>query len=387
MSSKTRTIAYGIAALAVAAVLVAAYTYIPAFMSQTQASSTYVVMLTDPPSVPSGTLWLNLTYSGVSLHVTTPGKGSQWVDVPAPGTVNLLGLYSQNESQVIASSKIPVGSLVDQVRLDVVSVQIDVNNTVSSVASVTNQISISINNPQAAGAGISGSLLNMMPSIAQISGVNASGGAANYFVMVPSATAIAKGNVSQSEAGMGQRMKLSAQDHSELQQAEAAGNVTVVGSSLAVNGNTTALTVTLKNDGKTNATVFGLVLHGNLSASLYLPSGLCPVNATSHNQTTNGRPANQTGCVNARQIEHPDTLAFRIDTTSNTLVPLFGDQSFNGTSMLLVQPGQTVTLSFSGTIQLSPKAAPVIVITPVSGQSYTLRLMGEGFETSTVTAT
>ncbi|MDG6940162.1 MAG: hypothetical protein JRN39_07165, partial [Nitrososphaerota archaeon] len=59
-------------------------------------------------------------------------------------------------------------------------------------------------------------------------------------------------------------------------------------------------------------------------------------------------------------------------------------------------PHASVTLSFQGVIQLTHGSEeqshnngqmPTMVLTPVSGSHYTIRLMGEGFETFTVTAT
>jgi len=57
-------------------------------------------------------------------------------------------------------------------------------------------------------------------------------------------------------------------------------------------------------------------------------------------------------------------------------------------SYLALQPGQTVTLSFSSIIALPQSWNNAgSAITPIVGNNYTVQLMGEGFQTYTVTAT
>jgi hypothetical protein len=100
---------------------------------------------------------------------------------------------------------------------------------------------------------------------------------------------------------------------------------------------------------------------------------------------------------------HPSTIPFKVNGSS--LIPLFGDQEDNEhdgehehddenehmeLSSLVLQPGQSVTLSFSGVIALHPHEdsmmSPAMVVTPIVGGNYTLRLMGEGYQTFNVTA-
>ena len=67
------------------------------------------------------------------------------------------------------------------------------------------------------------------------------------------------------------------------------------------------------------------------------------------------------------------------------------DDEDKGLSSLTLQPGQDITLTFSGVIALDhhddENKGPTMVITPIAGQSYTIRLMGEGYKTYNVTAT
>jgi hypothetical protein len=60
-------------------------------------------------------------------------------------------------------------------------------------------------------------------------------------------------------------------------------------------------------------------------------------------------------------------------------------------SYLALQPGQTVTLTFSGVIGLQHgqnfNDRPGLTMTPLLGNTYTIQITGEGFQTYTVTAT
>ena len=91
--SRKWTLKYGLAAVLVAIVVIAVVLYANPLSSvtpsQTSAAASFVVMLTDPPTVPAGTTVLNLTYSNVTLHVTYPNGTAVWLSVNASGTVNL----------------------------------------------------------------------------------------------------------------------------------------------------------------------------------------------------------------------------------------------------------------------------------------------------------
>jgi len=77
-----------------------------------------------------------------------------------------------------------------------------------------------------------------------------------------------------------------------------------------------------------------------------------------------------------------------------SLAPLFGDGSDHegagAASSVTLKPGQSITLSFTGTIGLKTEGGqhgPSLVIGSISGGSYTIRLEGEGFQTAQVVAT
>jgi hypothetical protein len=132
------------------------------------------------------------------------------------------------------------------------------------------------------------------------------------------------------------------------------------------------------NQGSVTFKVFGLTLHGELNA------------------TRTWEKINQEGQIVREVIVQniaPDTIPFEINGSS--LIPYFGIEQENyddtAISPLTLQPGQNVTLSFSGVISVQPERVdmnhPPIIVTPMVGDNYTLRLMDEGFQTFIVNAT
>jgi hypothetical protein len=144
-----------------------------------------------------------------------------------------------------------------------------------------------------------------------------------------------------------------------------------------VNGNATGLSVTLKNEGKVTFRVFGLTLHGEF------------------NTTKSWRAMKfRGGCHEEQRVRiHPETIPFKLNGTS--LIPLYGTAGElcgrKPFSSATVDPGETLTLNFNGVIALyncwNHDSNPLFTITPIVDGSYTLRLMGEGFQTFTVEAT
>jgi hypothetical protein len=401
MSLKRKTIKLGVAAVVVAALIVAAtYFAAPAVIapsSQTKSqttsqstssqgtiSPTYLVLLTDPPQVPTGTEQLNVTYSGVSIQVTAPNGTSSWVSVNVSGTVNLVSLA--NLTQTIASAKVPAGSLATAVELGISSIQAKINGTTQVVTPLSSKITISVAQPTSANQNVTGAILDLSPTLARTQVVNASSGATtNHFVFVPSGVAIGTNNVNQSQAHVGSKARLSAGEGDQLKsvQSQVSGSISVTSAQLSVSGNKTTFSVTVKNSGDSGVTLFGLLLNGQVNMSMTLPT--CPPNPGY-------------ACT-AKQlsIEHPGAIPFRINGTSlQPLLGFEGQQGVGNVSAITIGAGQSVTLTFSGVISvqapnqvqaggLAP-ASPSIALAPVSGQSYTIRLMGEGFSTFQVTA-
>ncbi len=331
-------------------------------------------MLTDPPTVPAGTTVLNLTYSDVSLHVVYSNGTSAWLPVNANGTVNLFSLV--NVSQTIASTIVPTDSKVDKIQFTIAGVEAEVNGTLYSVTALSNTLVISVANSQV-NETLSGVLVDFNPTLVQIQATDSDGNLVNYYVLVPSATATVVTSLSKAQVKVGTIVELRQNDRERLVRVvqEFSKNVTIVSASLSVNGNATNLSVTLMNEGDITFKIFGLTLHGEFNA------------------TRTWKIKNWMGEMMREEfIEriHPNTIPFKANDSS--LIPLFGTNhdDDNKISSLTLAPGESATLSFSGVIGFQPDIGmmkgPAIVVTPITGNNYTVRLMGEGFETLNVTA-
>jgi hypothetical protein len=370
--SRKWTLKYGLAAVLVAIVVIAVALFAnPITPSQTSASASFMVMLTDPPTVPAGTTVLNLTYSNVTLHVAFPNGTADWLPVNASGTVNLFSLV--NYSQTIASTTIPNGSAVDKIQFTIAGVDAVVNGTMYNVTALSDTLVVSVANSQV-NQTLSGVLIDFNPTLVQIQATDANGTLVYYYVLVPSATATIIGDLSKEQIKVGTIVELGQNNRAKLVHVveEFSNNVTLT-ASLSVNGNVTSLSVTIKNEGNVTFRIFGLTLHGEFNATRTWKKGHMDEEIF--------------------QRIHPDTIPFKVNGSS--LIPLFGtgqeDREDIVISSLTLQPGQNVTLSFSGVIVLQPEKGdmmhPAFVVTPIVGGNYTVRLMGEGFETFNVTAT
>jgi hypothetical protein len=214
------------------------------------------------------------------------------------------------------------------------------------------------------------------PTLVQIQATNSTGSLVDYYVLVPSATAVVATSLSRAQVKVGTIVELGQNDRERLVRVvEAFSNNVTVSASLSVNGNVTSLSVTLMNKGDVAFKIFGLTLHGEFNAT-----------RTWETEGMMGKMMNE---VIVERI-HPDTIPFWV--SSSSLVPLlFADHEGMEISPLTLEPGQNATLSFNGVIELQPDMGilkgPAIVVTPTAGDTYTLRLMGEGFETFSVNAT
>jgi hypothetical protein len=359
----------------------------PTMLPQTVSAASFTVMLTDPPNVPDGTTLLDLNYSDVSLHVTYPNGTIEWLPVGSSGNVNLLSLINMTET--IASTTIPVGSAIDKIQFTIADVEAVVKGELYNVTALSNTLVVNVANGNVNQA-LSGVLIDFNPTLVQIKAADANGVLVHYYVLVPSATATVVGNLDKAQVNVGTVVKLDDDDCKELEKTrrEFSNNIQVVSASLKVNGDVTSLSVTLKNEGASEARIFGLTLNGNLNSA-----------ATWQSNEDDKDDEDDENEEIAENI-HIETIPFKV--SSSSLTPLFStdddyDEEFEyddyehaDLSAFNLQPGQSITVSFSGVIVIQPEdddeGYSAIVVTPRVDVNYTLRLMGEGFQTFTVKA-
>jgi hypothetical protein len=375
MMTKKSTIKYSGAAVGIALLIIATALFAnpSTFPTPVAAQSTFTVMLTDPPVVPAGTTQLNLTYTDLSIHVVSPDQTAAWVPIEASGTVNLFSLV--NVSQTIAATTVPMNSTVDKVQFTISGITAEVNAHVYNVTALSDTFVVNVANAKI-NQTLSGVLIDFNPTLVQIQANDANDATVYYYVLVPSANAVIINGVSQDHAKVGTIVQLGENNRVRLArvQEQFNRNVTLISASLGVNGNNTSLSVTLRNDGDIAFKIFGLTLHGEFNAT--------------HTANGNGLRGRIESYIESRI--HPETIPFKISDSS--LTPLFGNggNQGNAASALVLQPGETVTVSFSGVIALHLDNRflqnPTMVLTPSAGSNYTIHLMGEGYQTYTVTA-
>jgi hypothetical protein len=334
--------------------------------------ATFAVMLTDPPTVPAGTTQLNLTYADALLHVIYPNATQEWLPVGASGNVNLFSLV--NMTQTLAPITIPLNSTVDKVQFTIANVTAVINEEPYNVTSLSDTFVVKVANG-AVNQTDSGVLIDFNPTLVQIQATDENDAIVYYYVLVPSANAIIVNELGPRQLKVGTIIEIGENNRVRLVRVKEdfSKNLTIVSATLTVNGNATGLSVTLKNEGNVTFRVFGLTLHGEFNTT----------------QNWGLKPFGRGWHMDFRVRIHPETIPFKVNGTS--LIPLYGVAGMNPFSSITVQPGETVTLNFDGVIALyygwGHGQNPMFTITPIVDDNYTLRLMGEGFQTFNVEAT
>ena len=123
MNTKSKVVISGmVAAVAAIALILSASVLLPA--STYSQSGTLSVLLTDPPTVPTGTSAVYITYSNLQVHVSGDGNQSGWITLGSSGTINLMGV--ENFSQTIASASIQKGTF-NALRFNITNVLVTYN--------------------------------------------------------------------------------------------------------------------------------------------------------------------------------------------------------------------------------------------------------------------
>jgi Domain of unknown function (DUF4382) len=338
-----------------------------------EAQAKVVILLTDPPTVPAGTTQLNLTYTDISLHVAYQNGTQEWIPVDASGTVNLFSLV--NVTQTIASATLPINSTVDKVQFTIANVSAVINSQTHNVTSLSDTFVVRIANG-AINQTLTGVLIDFNPTLVQIQAQDANDTTIYYYVLVPSANAMIVNDITSEHAKVGTIVKIGENNKVQLVRVKEdfSKNLTIVSATLTVNGNTTGLSVTLKNEGNVTFRVFGLTLHGEFNAAQSLKT-----KTTGHDKDEHMTKV------------HPETIPFKLSGTS--LIPVYGtaDERVDPFSSVTIQPSETLTLNFNDVIEFytgkDHNQNPKFTITPIVNETYTLRLMGEGYQTLAVEAT
>jgi hypothetical protein len=357
-----------ILAVIITASLAASSTWIAAKTPTAQAGnapdvpSQLIVELTDPPSVPSGTSSLNLTYTEMELSVLEPSQPASQTIMLIPGggstTLDLMDL--ENTSQTLALANVPAGTQVLAATFLVSKVAINVGGNVSSVSLATggNALQVVLSNQTVLQGTENVLLLQLSPAV-----LNGSSG----YQLVPSSVAVFKpqSEISENEGRVGFTQQLSTEDVLRLRHAK--GSISADLLSLDVSGNTTTMSIQVTNTGKIPERLLLFEIQGDFqwqcsssrSEGYWLEQKGCegdpnvivllpgePHNASS--QTTNATCAPR----HISEINGPDI--------ENELA-----------NPIVMNPGQCLMFSFSGTISLGNH---ILVPALEPGQKYSVQV-------------
>lgn len=376
MSTKW-TLKYSSAAVitAIIIILIALVANPPMLQTPTYTNTNFVIMLTDPPDVPAGTTTLSLTYSDIKIHITYPNKTAEWLVANVSGNINLLSLI--NMTQTLTNITIPTSSTIDKIQFTMTDIEAVINEITHNVTALSNTLTIEIANGYV-NQTLSGVLIDFTPILVEIESTDDYGALINYYVLVPSATAVIIEDIVESQLKAGTILKLKESHKTQLANAEEEfkKNVNIISTSLAVNDDTTTLTVTLKNEGTNDFRIVGATLHGEFKTT-----------------QTQKKQSDRQEQPSIRI--HPRTIPFKPEDTS--LVPLPGitpkqenEHETPNYPEVTLEPEETISLTFADVIILQPKnknTGQTTIITPIVDNDYRLKLMGQGFQTIDIIAT
>ena len=264
------------------------------------------------------------------------------------------------------------------VQFSIANVTAVINAQTYNVTSLSDTFVVKVANG-AVNKTLSGVLIDFNPTLVQIQATDENDTIEYYYVLVPSANAIIVNDITKEHVKVGTIIQIGENNKVTLVRVKEdfSKNLTIVSATLTVNDNSTGLSVTLKNDGDVTFRIFGLTLHGEFNTT----------------QSWDDKAFGHNWHKMYRVRMHPETIPFKLNGTS--LIPLYGTfwkHSERGSpfSSVIIKPGETLTLNFSDVIALYTgwryDQNPLFTIAPIVDGNYTLRLMGEGFQTFTVKA-
>ncbi len=401
MSVKKTTLQYAAVAIIVSLGIVAAsFLYIGLPMTGANSTSNnstggqlspLAIWLTDPPQVPSLTTSLNLTYSSIALLVGEPTGTSGQLNTktvavtPSGGSATIDLMKLQNVSQTIALASLPNSSVLYSVTFTVSKINIDVNNTVSTVALATGGTSFQVTmaHPTGFSAG-DFALLQLNPVV-----VDTPSG----YQLIPSSVGIM--GHSNSSDHVGDQHQLTANDNNALGSAK--GNVTASITALSVANNATTFTAIVNNSASVPVGLVGIGLHGNFT----VVGGACQTFGSQGSQSQGEGDGNHS----ASHADGPDMCAIPTHINEVVFIPVStptststsscstaklglanGEQELSDFHNLTINPGQCVQFTFSGIISYGNSNFTLVPST-TPGQVYALHVIASNGANQLVSCT
>lgn len=332
--------------------------------------TSFAVALTDPPSVPVGTSALILNYSSVELITnSSPYFANE------SGSVDLLSLV--NISKIIATFSLPKYVNVNQIRLFVSAVTIEINGSKYSVFVPSSVLKIPVANVSLVNGTI-GALVDLRPHI-----VTTYTGQSLCFILTPVAFAMPFSanelNVSQ-KFNVGQEFAIPKHISEELEIESA--NLTLEAVSLYSQGNKTVFYISLKNVGNEPVTIYAFSVQTlwNLTIKEHLDffTNKSP-NYLGMNlsiQKSIEVPSPVLFFVNGSQL-----VAFPTPHKAMAFLPVVSNVSFsklpyrNAFNSCVIYPGERVTFEYEGVLALGQGKNFSLVITAPPNEVFSFRVL------------
>lgn len=235
--------------LALVAGLIALFAIGMTLTSGVPGAATVGFLITDPPHVPAGTQALNVTYSSLQAYVVVPNNSSAsgWINGTGSGVLDLMTLI--NATQTIGAANIPANAVISEVRFAITSAAITINGTTYNAIVPSGNLTATVTGRAASNTSI---LLDLSPTVVSIFTNDSAA-----FVLVPSVKAVLVGNESLKPIG-----EKSSLDQNENNHLSTTPGISITNAVLSVSGNTTTLSVTVKNNANQSVVIKHVTLFG-----------------------------------------------------------------------------------------------------------------------------
>ena len=303
----------------------------------------------------------------MALNVTDPKGSTQLFTTEVGGTVDLATL--NNVTKTIASIAVPNGWQVTAVTLYTSGIRIFVNGTLQSVTPLSNTFTTPVVSSTPINQSLTGSILDLSPTVSQIQVVNATNGQlTNSLVFMPGGVALPASSLNSTQSTVGTVSNMTTTTSAQLRHLARLyqKDLSLTSYQLSASGNMTTFSVTVENNGTVALPIYGINVRGDFNMT-----------SVHYNCGKNGKNCHES----SHEKQQMTTLPFWVNGT--TLQPMLGSLNPGGGTgaPYMLGANQSVTFSYSGVIQVLKQykhGYNHIVLTPVSGNVYRLTVLGIG---------
>ncbi|MDE1869209.1 MAG: ArsR family transcriptional regulator [Candidatus Micrarchaeota archaeon] len=336
---------YAIGAIAIAIITAGIFAYGfyggQMLLGQNGHPGTLNILLTDPPHVPAGTQSLNITYSGIQLHVVNRSV-DEWISINATGSVNLLKLI--NTSRLIASAQLPSNAVINAATFNITKATMTIGNATYPVYLQSRVISTGISD-RLAFNGSSNLLFDFSPTVIPTY-INGTQG----FEMLPSISAamIAKHDMDMGPDPSHTPIVLNRVTLIRLQLTK--GSLNISSASVSSSGGNTHVSITVRDNSTKNITVEHVLLLPYIQANKTGGNAKAAINQGNPHITWLGRG-------NAYPIDFSVLGNGTMVESQAKRMAIFSEPEQG----LSLASGQSAILTFNGTVS-NPSAQYNIVV-------------------------